>query len=332
MPTFRFFHKLSLCAGVLCLAALVACTPKPQTRYAQGATWGTAYHITYTSARDLTDSIIAQMAMVDSTLSMFNAASEVSRVNASAVPVKVSDSFAEVFRISSEVNSLSGGLFDPTIAPIVDLWGFGTRAADCIAPGQEAIDEALAAVGIAYCSIADDGMLSKKSPATRFDFSAVAKGYGVDRIAAMLRRNGCEDFMVEVGGEIAVSGVNPRGEKWRIQLDKPVQSDADHVPLQTISVSDCGIATSGNYRRRRATSEGEVGHTLSPLTGRPVETLTLSATVIAPTVAMSDALATACMAMPHDKALAMIDSLPGAEALLVVSPDRIICTSGFPQD
>ena len=313
-------------------ALSTACTPAPATRQAQGAAWGTTYHITYTAPRDLTDSIVAQIALVDSTLSMFNAASEVSRVNASAQPVRVSGHFARVFEISARVNELSAGSFDPTVAPIVELWGFGVERADSVAPTACAIDSALAAVGIAQCAIAADGTLTKKSPATRFDFSAVAKGYGVDLIAQMLRRNGCRDFMVEIGGEIAVSGVNPRGERWRIQLDSPASGAAGHEALTTVSVTDCGIATSGNYRQSRATPDGAVGHTLSPVTGRPVATRTLSATVVAPTAALADALATACMAMPLDSALIMIDHIDGVEALIVEAPDRVVVTAGFPSD
>ncbi len=148
----------------------------------------------------------------------------------------------------------------------------------------------------------------------------------------MLRRNGCENYMVEIGGEIAAAGVSSRGRAWRIMVDAPIDCDTAvvHERMAVVEVSDCGVATSGNYRNYRETAEGRTWHTISPRTGRPAVTDLLSATVIAPSCMIADAYATACMARTADSALVMIASVPGVEALLVTR-DTVMMSENFPE-
>lgn len=297
-----------------------------------GAVWGTTYSITYTSDRDLTDSVIAVMRQVEDELSMFAPSSTVSLVNQGANP-DVGSMFVDVFTLSQQINRISGGAFDPTVGPLTNLWGFGYKhQSDSILPTDLQIDSILVAVGIDDCRIENNKVI-KKHPSTVFDFSSIAKGYGVDAVASMLVRNGCTDFLVEIGGEIVTRGHNSHGQDWRVQIDAPV-SDADsHVSMLIIPLSDAAVATSGNYRNYRETSSGRIGHTINPHTGRPVQTSTASVTVIASDCATADALATACMVMPLDSALLMIEALPSVEALIAVSSADTFDlhpTSGFP--
>lgn len=222
-----------------------------------------------------------------------------------------------IFIASQHINRLSGGAFDPTVAPLVNLWGFGYDNAD-EPPTQAMIDSALTLTGILRCHL-DGERLLKPAAATEFNFSAITKGYGCDLVGEMLARNGASDYMVEIGGEIALRGKNPKGELWHIQIDAPIAEAGapSHKSLSVIELTDCGIATSGNYRNFHETASGRTWHTIDPATGRPVQTSTLSATVIAPDCMTADALATACMAMQPDKALRMIEAIPGASALLV---------------
>ena len=311
--------------AALCLA-LCSCggSREPEYRKAEGMAWGTTYHITYKNARDLADTIAAEIARIDSTLSPFCPGSLISRVNAGDTTVRADRGLAEVMALSQRVCRISGGAFDPTVAPLVNLWGFGYAQGAADVPDSTAIDSALRSVGILDCSVTPDGRVIKKSPATEFNFSAVAKGYGVDRVAEALRRCGCEDYMVEIGGEIALRGRNSRGEDWHIQIDAP-ESGPDgevvHNSMALLALTDCCIATSGNYRNYRSTSAGTVGHTISPATGRPVATSTLSATIIAPDCALADALATASMAMPADSARAMLEAEGVRAILAVAAPD-----------
>lgn len=327
IPLFALIASLSTLFG--------ACTKPAEYRYCDGATWGTTYHITYAATDNLDDSIIAVMKSVEMSLSPFADSSVISRVNRGE-SLDIDSMVAKVFRASQQVNRLSDGAFDPTVAPLVNLWGFGYKNGTGD-PAKAQIDSALALVGIMECGIAD-GKIVKKNAATEFNFSAITKGYGCDLIGEMLRRNGCDNFMVEIGGEMALAGVNAHGEKWHVQIDAPVASTDSvvHQQMSVVSISDCGVATSGNYRNFRDTSRGRVGHTISPTDGLPVATSTLSVTVIAPDCMNADALATACMAMPLEKAKAMIEGIDRTEAMfIVVHPEAddsllTVTTSRFP--
>ena len=200
-------------------------------------------------------------------------------------------------------------------------WGFGPSG-ERVEPRQEQIDSALQLVGILDCRL--EGLrFVRKHPGTRFDFSAIAKGMGVDAVAAMLRRNGVTDYMVEIGGEVALGGRNPRGDDWRIQIDAPVDDPdgATHERMRVVAPgSGSCIATSGNYRNYRTLRDGtRAAHIISPATGRTVAPDVLSATVVAPSCMLADALATAAMAMPSDSALAMVRRLPGVRLILAVA-------------
>lgn len=299
-----------------------------------GYTWGTTYNITYKADRNLEDSITAAMRQIDSSLSMFNSSSTVAHINA-GTDMHADSMLAEVLNLSRRIYRLSNGAFDPTVAPLVELWGFGSHKA-VSAPDSAAVLAVLARVGLDKCHIVD-GVVRMDADSMRLDFSAIAKGYGVEQVGRLLRRNGCRDFMVEIGGEIAVSGLNPHGQPWRIQIDAPVADSCGrilHDRLTVVELTDAAIATSGNYRNYRDLADGSrIGHTISTATGYPVATGTLSVSVIAPDCATADALATAAMALPYPRAHAMIDSLPNTEALFVTASSdgmRIHATNGFP--
>lgn len=294
---------------VLLAAALLAasCSRAPQWHADEGTAWGTVYHIAYRAPRPLHDSIRAAMRAVELSVSPFDSASRIAAINAGRTDT-LDAMLHRLVEESQRVCRLSGGMFDPTVMPVVDLWGFGPSGAGA-EPSQAQIDSALATVGILACGITPDGHFARKHPATQLDFSAIAKGMGVDAVAAMLRRNGATDYMVEIGGEVATGGANTHGERWRIQIDAPVD-DPDgsrHERMRVVRLdSGLCVATSGNYRNYRLLADGSrAGHIISPLTGRPVATAVLSATVIAPSCMTADALATAAMAMQPDSALAM---------------------------
>lgn len=299
----------------------------------EGSVWATTYHITYRSHRPLDDSIIHVMRQVEMSLSPFTDSSTVSRIN-NGLSVSTDTLFRRIFLASKEVNKLSHGAFDPTVAPLVNLWGFGYRNTG-IPPTDAMIDSALTLVGIDRCHIIADTIV-RPTPHTEFNFSAITKGYGCDLIGDMLQRNGCTDYMVEIGGEMAVSGANPRGDRWHVMVDAPIESDTSviHSRMAVIAITDAGVATSGNYRNFRQGEHGKVWHTIDPVTGRPAHPHILSATVVAPSAMLADALATACMAMPLDQAVDMIEHTPAAAAMFVQPADstyRITRTSRFPE-
>ncbi len=298
-----------------------------------GETWGTYYHIVYSGSKDLADSVRVEMASIDAELSMFNPGSTVSAVNAGALAA-VGPRFAEVLELSKRVCEWSGGVYDTTVGPLVDLWGFG-RADFVGVPSDSAIAVALQTVGIMECFVDSIGNVIKKSPETRFDFSSIAKGYGIDCIGRMLRRNGVADYMIEIGGEVLVEGLNPKGLPWRIQIDSP-EGGYGHEALEVRSLGPrrTALASSGNYRNYRIDSVGvRYGHIVSPLTGRPAETSVLAVTVECDDCALADALATACMASGSAAAARDILRKANAEGVIVALDScgsaSIICTDGF---
>lgn len=340
----RLRRAVSLFSVVACVAAVTGCGKRvPEWRTAQGAAWGTTYSITYNADCDLSDSVVATMRMVELAVSMFEPASNISRIN-SGVTDTLLPMTAQVFREARRISVLTGGYFDPTVAPLVNLWGFGYRNGDMSeAPDSAAVRTALAAVGMAGCSLDDRTLvLTRRHRDTEFDFSALAKGFGVDCVAQMLRRNGCRDYMVEIGGEISVAGHNPRDARWHIQVDRPEACEprtgegvsvADmHRRLTVLPVTDCAMATSGNYRNYRRVGGRIVAHTVSPLTGYPAESSVLSATVIVSTAPAcadtatpcmtADALATAFMAMPADSLSALLSRLPANVSVMLVCAGR----------
>lgn len=301
---------------------IASCKQKYST--ASGEIWATSYHIVY-SGSNLDDSIRAELVAIDNELSMFNPHSEISAIN-DCLTDSVGRRFAEVFDVCRCIWLVSGGVYDPTIAPVAELWGFGRS--DSANPSDSAIAAAIEAVGLGYCDIADNRIV-KKSPATRFDFSSVAKGYGIDCVADMFDRNGVDNYMIEIGGEIAVRGVNPWGLPWHIQIDSPT-GGMGHSQLQIISMGPGreAMASSGNYRNVRRDSTGYIyGHTLSPFTGRPVMSRLAAVSIRSPRCADADALATACMASGDpDSALAFASRAHAAALIVVIDNDSLTTT------
>ncbi|MDE5744500.1 MAG: FAD:protein FMN transferase [Paramuribaculum sp.] len=313
----RVRFAIVILAALLCLGS---CGGKEWRKY-EGATWGTTFHITYFSEYNLDDSIIATMRGVELSLSPFDKESLVSRLNRGEDAV-CDSLFLTVYAGAREIWVASGGAFDPTVAPAVNLWGFGYKNSG-IEPSQSDIDRIKGLVDFGKIELS--GLNLIRPSGVELDFSAITKGYGCDMVAEMLQRNGCSDYMVEIGGEIALAGKNNRGENWHIMVDAPVENNESvvHDRMAVIELTECGLATSGNYRNYRETSSGKVWHTIDPRTCRPAVSRTLSATVIAENAMFADALATACMVLPADSAIAMIEKMKGASAMLVLENDSI---------
>ena len=289
---------------------------KPEYRKAQGLVFGTSYNITYLYNADLKDDIEHTLAGVDSALSMFNPESTISAVNNSE-SIQVQDTlFLKVFRRATEISDWTDGAFDITVAPAVNAWGFGFKHAENIR--QATIDSLLEITG--YKKIHEqDGLITKDDPRIMLDCSAIAKGFGSDMVAAMFRSKGINDFMVEIGGEIVVSGHNPKGNLWNIGISKPVDDSLSvNNELQTvIPVTDIAMATSGNYRNFYVKEGRKYAHTIDPHTCMPVSHSLLSATIFASDCATADALATSMMVMGLDSARALLARHPEIQAYFI---------------
>ena len=289
---------------------------KPEFRKAQGLVFGTSYNITYFYNADLQPDIEHTLALVDSALSMFNPESTISAVNRSE-SIQVTDTmFLKVFRRAMEISRMTDGAFDITVAPAVNAWGFGFKHAENVS--QATVDSLKEITG--YWKIHEqDGLITKDDPRIMLDCSAIAKGFGSDMVAQMLSSKGISDYMVEIGGEIVLSGHNPKGKDWNIGISKPVDDSLSlNNELQTvIPITDIAMATSGNYRNFYVRDGRKYAHTIDPHTCMPVSHSLLSATVFAADCATADALATSLMVMGLDSAQALISRHPELHAYFI---------------
>lgn len=284
-----------------------------------GVVWTTQYHITYESDRKFEDSIQTIFKAVDNSLSMFNKSSLISRINCGEeLPV---DSMLKIlYNASLKVNKDTEGAFDPTVSPLMKAWGFVEKAG--MLPDGAMIDSIREFVGIDKTCL--EGEFIKKSDnRISFDFSAIAKGFACDEIGRMLSRNGVCNYLVEIGGEIAVKGVNSRGAKWRISIDTPEESNDSviHESAMIVSLDTGGIATSGNYRNYKDVEGTKVVHTMNPKTGYPEISRLLSATVIAENCMLADAYATACMAMGLEKSISLMKERNDMAVMLIYTTE-----------
>lgn len=291
---------------------------------AEGMIWNTEYHITYKGSPELKDSVLCVLENVGKSLNVFDDKSLVSVVNRQdSTPVNYD--FIKVYTSSQKIYRVTDGAFDPTLEPLIKAWGFG-RGHKATADTAR-VDSLMAFVGLNKTHLRMDALV-KDDPRIEFNFSAIAKGYGCDRVGEMLSGNGVSDWLVEIGGEVAAKGKSPSGSKWKVAVDKPVfQRDTIvHDPACIVEFTDLGMATSGNYRNFLSGTDGATyGHTISAKTGRPVQTDVISATVIARTCMDADALATSFMATGSATAQRLSKSL--RLPVMLVLADSTIWTS-----
>lgn len=279
--------------AILIVFTLVSCNQRAEYKKSVGKIFGTYYAVTYQSSEDLSSGMREVMDGVNNSLSTFNKNSIISKINNNE-EVVLDSLFINMFNKAMKISELTGGAFDITVAPLVNAWGFGfDPSSDKKWLSAAEIDSINQFVGYKKVWI-EDSVVVKADPRVQLDASAIAKGYGCDLVAEYLRSKGCENYMVDIGGEIVVSGVNPNGKKWRVGVSKPENTIENNV-VEVLEITDCAVATSGNYRQFYQTEDGMVGHTIDPRTGRPAVNNIVSATIIAPTCMEADALATAAM-------------------------------------
>lgn len=304
----------------------------------KGFIFGTVYNISYKSNDNLHAGIRHELECVDASLSMFNDSSCISHVNRNESN-EADSMLAEVFTLAHNVSHDTDGAFDITVAPLVNAWGFGFKSGNH--PTPQTVDSLIQLTGYKKVNI-NDGIITKSDSRIMLDCSAIAKGYGCDVVAHYLRDKGIHDFMVEIGGEIVVSGHNEQQQAWHIGVSKPtddtltigkqlISASQQHQhmgngkqsarnELQTIlKVSDVAMATSGNYRNFYYKDGRKYAHTIDPRTGYPVQHNILSATVFAPNCATADAYATAFMVMGLDKAKQILARHPELMAYIIYS-------------
>lgn len=319
----------ALLAGLV--LTLAACKGEPVTIKVSGETMGTTYHITAVdqdgrmTAGLVQKAVDAALADVNAKMSNWDPNSEISKFNArtETTPAEISEDMAYVMRSANQIHLQSEGLFDVTLGPLIELWGFGARTPDSPVPSDEAIAAALEVTGQTKLITlrSSKGTMTKALPETSIYLAAIAKGYGVDRVAEALQGMGLEDYMVEIGGDLVTAGLNPMGQKWRIGIERP---EAGNPSLeQVVGISGLGMATSGDYRNYFEQDGVRYSHIIDGTTGRPITHNTASVTVLAENAMLADGWATALLALGQERGMKISERL--GLAVLFITRDS---TSG----
>lgn len=296
----------------------------------RGETMGTYYAVTYGDSleRNLQSSIDSLLVALNLEVSTYIDSSVISRFNQSVDGMAFSEKDGHFIRNlikSREIYTLSDGAFDPTVMPLVNYWGFGYTGKEKVnLVDSLEVTRLLTLVGLSALVGLDTlgpGRLSKPDQKIQLDFSAIAKGYGVDLVGSYLRSQGIVDFLVDIGGESLASGKSPRNGAWRIGINIPLEEAAINALYSSLELTDRAMATSGNYRNLYEVNGVKYSHTINPKTGYPERRRLLSASIIASDCMTADALATACMVIGVEKAKELIGSLSGVDAYLIFSAE-----------
>lgn len=309
-----------LLSALIALLLIGGCDHAPEVVKISGSKFGTSYHITIVADQpapaDLAEQIDAALDVVDLSMSTYKSESELSLFNRlpATETVAASPELWTVLQTSRQVWQQSAGAFDPTVGPLVDLWGFGPQMTNDRIPSDDEIAKALASIGYQYLVLNSDEQTISKALPLRLDLSAVAKGYAVDQVADLLEMLALPDYLVEVGGEMRVSGLNPKGQPWRIAIETPdAMGQVDNI----IALESAAIATSGDYRNYFEKDGKRYSHSIDPRTGRPIEHRLASVTVVADRCIDADAWATAFLVMGDEAALEIANQQSIAVYMLV---------------
>ena len=307
---------------ILVSILLYSCNTKPTKEVLvsnYGYTQGTTYSIRYmsTDAVDYQIDIDSVLNAVDRSMSTYLPTSLISKVNKNESG-KIDSLFYRVLTKALQIAKETNGAFDPTLAPIVNYWGFGFE--EIIHKDEQVLANLMESVGYTKISF-NDSTIFKTKPNTQIDFNAIAQGFTVDLVAEHLNKKGIANYMIEIGGELKCAGFNAGGELWRIGIDKPSENIQEDRFQAIIEVANKSVASSGNYRKFKVNEETgmKYAHTINPKTGRPVQTNLLGVTIVTESCMKADAIATACMVMGLEKSINYLENHTEIDALFIYS-------------
>jgi thiamine biosynthesis lipoprotein len=299
------------------ILAITGCSSEPGARIWEisGPVFGTQYHVKVVLPEDssrlksLSRGISRELESVDAGMSTWRDDSELSQfnerdqasgdTNGKGEWFAVSEPLLKVITEAQRVSSMTNGAFDITIGPVVNLWGFGPRARPEKQPDSEVLAKRLAQTGYEKLTVRQSPPAIRSSAPLYLDLSAIAKGYAVDAVASYLKREGVDNLLVEIGGEVSAQGVKPSGETWRLAIEKPISTG--RAVQQVVALNDHAMATSGDYRNYYEAEGRRYSHTIDPATGKPITHQLASVTVIADSAMTADALATALNVMGDER-------------------------------
>jgi thiamine biosynthesis lipoprotein len=326
--------SLPLPAWCALAITLVAAAPKclaadlPVTTW-QGRTMGSDFTVKIVDGKLSAEQVTALKAEIEKTLAEVNRQmsnyqpdSEISRFNRAPakIPFKVSADFAKVLRLALDLSRQSNGAFDPTLGPLINLWGFGEKNQEHTVPSAGLLQAAMAKTGWQNLTITTTPELVKDLPDLALDLGAVAKGFGVDEMIRVLRSHDLENVYASIAGEVRVLGHNPRGAKWVLGISVPVDHWREDSPMAAaVSISNQALSTSGDYQKFFVDAQGRrLCHIIDGKTGTPVQHALAAVTVVAPDSMTADGIATTLFVLGHEAGLKFIDAHDTAAALFIV--------------
>ncbi len=287
----------------LFILCLLGCGHK-SIQVLNGSTMGTTYTIKVVTDDDLSglhEEIESELARINMIMSTYITESELSKLNSGSigVPVEISQDLAGLLLLSKELNSVTKGAFDVTIGPLVNLWGFGPIEETENIPTPDEIVDQLDRVGLSKLGL--DGSTAFRMADIYVDLSGIAKGFAVDRIASLLAENSYMDYLIEIGGELKVGGSNGEDRLWSIAVERP--EILQRSIFRTLPLKNLAMATSGDYRNYREIDGQRYSHLIDPRTGFPITHKLVSVTVLHPSTAFADGLATGFSVLSFKEAM-----------------------------
>ncbi|MDA0127136.1 FAD:protein FMN transferase [Vibrio sp. MarTm2] len=308
------------------LLVLAGCEKPAEQVHLTGPTMGTTYNIKYISADGVPSPEVLQKEVdrlleeVNDQMSTYRKDSELSRFNQSqsADAFEVSPQTATVVKEAIRLNGLTQGALDVTVGPLVNLWGFGPEARPEVVPTDEELAARKAMTGIEHLSVVGN-TLQKSIPNLYVDLSTIAKGWGVDVVADYIQSQGIQNYMVEVGGEMRLKGLNREGVAWRIAIEKP--SVEERAIQEIIEPGAMAIATSGDYRNYFERDGVRYSHIINPATGKPINHKVVSVTVLDKSSMTADGLATGLMVLGEEQGMKVAEENNIAVFMIVKTDD-----------
>jgi thiamine biosynthesis lipoprotein len=316
----------------LVVILVIGCkTNEPQWFALEGETMGSTYHIQYLGHKNYQKEIDRLLEEINDAVSTYIPTSTISVFNSTgylAIPLAENGEpknvlhkhFFANLEEAYEIFELSNGYFDPTVGPLVEIWGFGKGGHQSVVPDSSDIDSLLMSIGMQHLEVRSDSdtiYIKTLHTGLSIDFSALAQGYATDKVFELLSGRGSKDIFTEITGEVRVTGKSPRGDAWIVGINVPEEGAGLQEIGARIRLNDASMATSGNYRNFYMLEGRKVWHTINPKTGYPEENSLLSATIVHHRCITADGLATACMAMGVDEAIGLVRKVPAARAYFI---------------
>ncbi len=310
---------------ILSLLLLTGCGAEKEVVF-DGTTMGTTYQVKivagyFKNTSGLKEKIDGRLQAINQSMSTYIPDSEISRFNAmqdTREKLAVSNDFLEVMLAARDIYEKTGGAWDGTIKPLLNLWGFGSTRQTHQVPDEVEIKKQMGWVGFDHINIFPEGYLQKKKKTLTLDLASIAKGYAVDQVSDLLQTAGMENFLVEIGGEVFASGYRKDGQPWCVGINQPSASASTTDVYRAVPLLNRAMATSGDYRNFFEADGKRFSHLIDPRTGYPVDNRVVSVSIVADTCMFADGLATAIMVMGREHGMALINSLKDVEGLLIV--------------